>query len=189
LWTTYFTSSKVVQEYREKYGEPDVVEVRQTFPTDTLSRSWESKVLKRVGAVKSERWLNLSSGGSDFCCVIKTDEHKQKIAKALTGKSKSKETRTKLSIARRGKTNSVESNIKRGLAQRGKIVSEESRAKMSISSKGKQASEESRAKMSVSKMGSKNPNFDTIWITNGQYNNRIKKDDIIPIGWKRGRIL
>jgi hypothetical protein len=38
-------------------------------------------------------------------------------------------------------------------------------------------------------IGSKNSQFGTIWITNGQENKKIKKDvDIIPEGWYKGRI-
>ena len=31
LWKTYFTSSKYVKQYREKYGEPDIIEIRKVF--------------------------------------------------------------------------------------------------------------------------------------------------------------
>jgi len=31
LWVKYFTSSKLVKQFRNKFGEPDVVEVRKIF--------------------------------------------------------------------------------------------------------------------------------------------------------------
>jgi hypothetical protein len=62
LWTKYFTSSKVVQEYREKFGEPDVVEIRKTFLSQIDAREWEHKVLRRLKVIENERWLNKSNG-------------------------------------------------------------------------------------------------------------------------------
>jgi hypothetical protein len=56
---------------------------------------------------------------------------------------------------------------------------------------GKSHSEETKKKMRESKQGmfdgKKNPNFGNHWITNGIENKLVKKD-IIPDGWKKGRI-
>lgn len=56
---------------------------------------------------------------------------------------------------------------------------------------GKKHSEKTKKKIGEanSKMiGSKNSQFGTMWITNGQENKKIKKDvDIIPKGWYKGR--
>lgn len=60
LWKTYFTSSKYVKEFRKKYGEPDVVQIRKTFSCIEKARLWESKVLIRLGVVGDERFLNRS---------------------------------------------------------------------------------------------------------------------------------
>ena len=58
---------------------------------------------------------------------------------------------------------------------------------------GKNHSEESKKKISKSNKnigkGSKNSQYGTIWITNGQENKKIKKDDLIPKGWYKGRKL
>jgi hypothetical protein len=59
LWVTYFTSSKHVKKFREKYGEPDVKEIRKTFPNDSeAAREWEYKVLHRLKAKQKEKFLN-----------------------------------------------------------------------------------------------------------------------------------
>jgi len=42
--------------------------------------------------------------------------------------------------------------------------------------------------MSKSHMGEKNSQYGTMWITNGEFNRKIKKDDIIPLGWAMGRV-
>lgn len=66
LWTRYFTSSNVVKDYREKYGEPDVIQVRKTFQTKNEAINWEEKVLKRLKVLKSEKWLNANIRGFKF---------------------------------------------------------------------------------------------------------------------------
>ena len=45
-----------------------------------------------------------------------------------------------------------------------------------------------RSTMSKSHMGEKNSQYGTMWITNGEFNRKIKKDDIIPLGWAMGRV-
>jgi len=56
---------------------------------------------------------------------------------------------------------------------------------------GKTHSEESKKKIgtanSIKQKGSKNSQFGTMWITNGKKSKKIKKDEVIPSGWKRGR--
>lgn len=37
-------------------------------------------------------------------------------------------------------------------------------------------------------VGVSNPQFGTMWITNGTRNMKIKKDLDMPDGWRRGRI-
>jgi hypothetical protein len=58
---------------------------------------------------------------------------------------------------------------------------------------GKRHSEESKRKIgetnSFKQKGCKNSQNGTYWITNGVTNKKINKDNNIPIGWKRGRIL
>lgn len=58
LWVTYFTSSKIVKQYRKEYGEPDVIQVRQTFTCADAARRWETRVLQRLNVIESTVWLN-----------------------------------------------------------------------------------------------------------------------------------
>jgi hypothetical protein len=45
-------------------------------------------------------------------------------------------------------------------------------------------------KMSKPKnVGSKNSQYGTIWITNGSRNAKVDKDELIPEGWRVGRIV
>ena len=64
LWTKYFTSSTYVKEFRELYGEPDVIEIRRTFKTQEEAVEWESKFLKRILAYKHPQSLNYANPGA-----------------------------------------------------------------------------------------------------------------------------
>ena len=89
------------------------------------------------------------------------------------------ETRKKISAAKKGKPN----------GQKGKKKSIVTRMRMSEAAKGKKQSDITKEKLSKLNTGDKNPNFGTLWITNGINNSKIKKDDIIPDGWYNGRTL
>jgi hypothetical protein len=58
---------------------------------------------------------------------------------------------------------------------------------------GKKHRPDSIEKMSRSKsemyLGENNPQYGTMWITDGKNNRKIKKDEEIPEKWKRGRVL
>lgn len=60
LWTTYFTSSKVVADIREAFGEPDCY---QTFVIGSASETIkaEYELLTDLGLWKADRWLNKSA--------------------------------------------------------------------------------------------------------------------------------
>jgi hypothetical protein len=74
LWTKYFTSSKVVKEFRKEYGEPDVIEIRKVFKNREDTMQWEEKVLQRLNASHNEKWLNKHNGGKGFVCVNVSDK-------------------------------------------------------------------------------------------------------------------
>ena len=69
LWKSYFTSSKHVKDFRKKYGDPDIVQIRKTFDNSESSRIWESKVLRRVKAKNKKYFLN----ATDNISIPKTD--------------------------------------------------------------------------------------------------------------------
>ena len=66
FWVNYFTSSKYVKNIRDEFGEPDVREIRKTFESKESAAEWERKVIRRLGAVKSNRWINMGNGGHEF---------------------------------------------------------------------------------------------------------------------------
>ena len=59
LWKTYFTSSNRVKKFRERHGEPDVIEIRKTFGEDgSACRLWEERTLMRLKKNTWGKWLN-----------------------------------------------------------------------------------------------------------------------------------
>lgn len=137
LWTTYFTSSRFVKDFRARFGEPDVVQVRRLFNDQDKARQWEAKVCRRLNVKGSPKWLNRHNGDGKFMCKGHTEE-----------------TRIKLSIANKGRKVSDEAKERIGALNRGKNLSAETRQKLSKSRKGKPSptkgipmSEEQRAKM------------------------------------------
>lgn len=66
FWVNYFTSSKYVKSLRDEFGEPDVREIRKTFKTKEAASEWERKVIRRLRAVFSDKWINRGNGGHEF---------------------------------------------------------------------------------------------------------------------------
>jgi hypothetical protein len=91
LWVKYFTSSKRVKKFIEKYGNPDVIQIRKTFKDKTAALKWECSVIKRLNIVEDSRWLNISNGSSNFANIggyelpPRSKKHCEKISKAKTG--------------------------------------------------------------------------------------------------------
>ncbi len=58
---------------------------------------------------------------------------------------------------------------------------------------GKKHSEESKLKISKSMkdkgIGKSNSQYDTMWITNDIENRKIKKNGMVPNGWRKGRVI
>lgn len=187
--TPYYTSSKIVKDYIDSYGMPDVVLIRKTFKCAKKCRSWEGKVLRRLNVVDSSRWLN------------------QSCAKAIppmfgdNNPSKRPDVRVKISEAK------IRANRGEPKPKKRKVLSEEHKKKISESRKkffntaagsaekerisrkwsgrqdrvGAKASNATKEKMRVSSTG-------MIYITNGTTNTKIKRDQPIPCGWYPGRV-
>lgn len=160
LWTSYFTSSKHVKAFREEHGEPDVVEVRQTFNDSLQAREWEHKVLRRLNVMGNDRWLNKGTGkaiplmrGSDHWAYgVGFSEHHCKALK-------------------KPKLTSV--NMKGPKSDAHRIALQKKHAK----------SQKVISAHQVLTDQLKN----SIWITDGNETKRVQKDSLIPNGWRRGR--
>jgi hypothetical protein len=104
LWSSYFTSSKLVKQYREQYGEPDIVEVRKTFECPHKAKLWERKVLQRLNVLHNDKWINANIGGDQFIISKHSEETKKKMS--LNNGSRRPEVRKAISTRQSGKQNS-----------------------------------------------------------------------------------
>lgn len=106
LWVTYFTSSKLVADCRIKYGEPDIIQIRKQFLKGSDAVEYEYKVLRRLKAATSTKWLNQHNGGKKFSTsgVRPSDERIEAFKRQQTGRVVSEETRRKLSEVRKRST-------------------------------------------------------------------------------------
>ena len=82
-----------------------------------------------------------------------TEETKNKMSVAHTGKKHSEEARHKMSESRKGMKLSDEAKKKIGDANRGKVVSDEAKHRISEANKGKTLSEETKRKLSEAHKG------------------------------------
>jgi hypothetical protein len=140
LWVKYFTSSKQVKMYREKYGEPDIVHVRKIFTSTNLARNWETRVIKKINAVLNENWLNKTDNTDKFYHEglrgEQTQEHRNKLSQAKIGNSN-----------RKGKKFSPEAIEKLKIARNNRKVEP---------MLGKKHSDESKKKMSETRLANEN---------------------------------
>jgi hypothetical protein len=155
LWTTYFTSSKHVQKFREEHGEPDLVEVRKTFEDTSSAREWEHKVLRRLNAPKRADFLNRSNARAVTTQGYKFDpevvaRRNAKTAETLRGHKQTKETCLKKSISHTGLEFSESHRANISKVRTGMKFSPEHRKNISLSSTGRTQSSESKKKKSDS---------------------------------------
>jgi hypothetical protein len=110
LWVKYFTSSKKVKEFRKVYGNPDIIQVRRTFNDANAARLWESRVIRKMNAVRDSMWMNMTDNTSLFFFEGKrkpfTDEHRAKLSAAASTRKLSEAHKAALNQGRRNSKNS-----------------------------------------------------------------------------------
>lgn len=89
LGTTYFSSSRYVKKFIDENGLPDIMQVRKMFTCKVKARKWEDVVIRRMGIVYDERWLNKSNPNS-FRGVIMDDDIKKRISEVNKGRKNGK---------------------------------------------------------------------------------------------------
>lgn len=140
--------------------------------------------------------------------MIRTDAHREAISRAQTGKQMSEETRRKISEKLTGREFSDSTRKKMSKSQKGKKRSEEfCRRRSELTSGennpmygkghlisgennpmyGRKHSYETRKKISEKGSGKNHSQYGTMWITDGNTAKKIKKDELIPPGWRKGR--
>lgn len=170
LWTSYYTSSKVVRQLIDEHGKDAFeVEIRKTFSTKEQALLWEHRVLRRVDAARNPLYLNKNNGDRKFYGggVPKGFRH-------------SEDARRRMSINSSGEKN----------PNWGKTFSEETRRKISEAAKKRKDTLEMRLIKKERIKGEKNPNFGKKfhWWNNGEVQKQIETHLLPPDGWVRGRL-
>lgn len=174
LFVSYFTSSRVVNQFIQDFGKPDIIEVRKTFLTASAARAWESKVLRRLQAHRHPLMLNQTTN----------------TAIALTEKALQKRKLTLMKKYGEGgplKGVPKPDHVKRALAAGHKRMLEdptlgpEWRQRSSTRATQRQSGT-SRPKAFSDKMANKR------WINDGTHHKRISSEAAVPEGWQLGRI-
>ena len=96
LWTTYFTSSKIIKDLIKEYGvDSFFTQIRKTFTDGDTANASETKFLTKIDAANSQDWLNDHNGSSKFHTTIesvnKTIETKKRNGTMNTQKPDSRQ--------------------------------------------------------------------------------------------------
>lgn len=129
LWLDYKTSSNYVKHFAKINGDPDVIQIRQTFNDVDKARKYESSVIRRMKMPENPKWLN------------RTDNISISVEDALKGskvprKPVSEETRRKISLSKIGMKQTTEANLKRSLTLKNRKFTNEHRNKLRESALG-----------------------------------------------------
>jgi hypothetical protein len=124
FWVKYFTSSEIVKKFREQNGEPDVIQIRKTFPDRHKAALWEATVLDRIK--DRSKWLNQRFGMIYRVAQreTKSDDHRKKLSLAKRGQKLSEEHKRKIRESCKG-------------INTGRVCSEEKKRAISASNRGK----------------------------------------------------
>ena len=165
FWVKYFTSSKYVHEFTEKYGEPDIKQIRKTFKESSSAIGWERKVLLRMNVLYRKDFLNANIAGS----FIFTEEILNKMKE-----TKRKNLKNKIGMtSKRWITNGTHS----------KVISINEDMPLGWKFGRKVPALLGKINNGIDKLTNR------IWITNGNTNKRILSVDQIPEGWRRGHTV
>ena len=177
----YMGSGKYLKRSQEKYGMENFTrEILFVFDTPELMYAKEAELVTE-DFIAEENTYNVKVGGNggwDFNNERITAEERSRRGKSGSLKSKTTGNLHKHPEIERIRKLATKNRMLSGKpfdSFRGKKHSAESKQKISNSMKGKQSAEN-------------NSQFGTIWITNDIVNKKIKKDDVIPEGWRKGRI-
>lgn len=133
---------------------PEIVVIREGMSTEH-AYAYEKELIARIGRTCDGGTLyNLDSGGLGGRRF--SEEHKQKISKALIGVFRSEETRHRIKeshVGFTGKHHSDDSCRRISDALKGRVVSEETRDKQSEARKGAKHTEETKQRLRAINLG------------------------------------
>lgn len=171
----YMGSGKVIKRAIEKYDIDNFkLDILEFFENPETMYAREKEVVNEEFLAREDVY-NLRRGGTggfDYINNNRSPEEWSKLGKLARKKSpgnigikRTEEWNKKISISRKGKQSFL-----------GKQHTTETKIKIGI-------------KNSINQAGNKNSQYGTMWITNGTYNKKIKKNMDIPDGWYKGMIM
>jgi hypothetical protein len=157
-----------LEQYNSRPNNEFIREIIGEYDNYEDAREIECRLLEWVDAAKNPKYYNKSNSGIYFFRDGKHSvETKQKMSNVRKGVPKSEDHKQKISKALKGKQNflgkkiSKEHKEKISEANKGRIVSEETKKKLSQARKKRITTEETRKKLSVVHKGKK-------WYNNGK---------------------
>jgi len=183
----YMGSGKYLKYAQEKYGISNFKkEILFIFETPELMYAKEAEIVNEDFLV-TENTYNLKVGGFGGWDYINGE-----IDSRILKNKKARQLANKTIQEKYGVDNIKQTEYQRNLQSvKTKEYWNDGLMKPPPSFKDKTHSMESKHKMKRSAVGKhdgeKNSQFGSMWITNGIENKKIKKDDIIPEGWNKGR--
>lgn len=157
LWSTYFTSSQYVKQFRQTHGEPDLI---WSYPCKNAKEAidMELRLMGEFDVANSPHWLNKNVGGAIvFDLTVrkkmskpKSNEMKQKLSQKKAGQTPTLAHRQALSNAIKNKWLDEKYRAKVSNSLKGTKVPEERAKRGGESRKGRVLSPETRAKISAS---------------------------------------
>lgn len=177
----YLGSGKRLRYSINKHGkENHVREIIEFLPNRILLAEREKEIVN-LNEIANEDCLNLMIGGEGG--FVSDEQQKQRsIIASNVRLKKMKEDK----IFYENFCKAISAGVSKAYALN-KI-----KKRKSNGWRGKKHSETTKMKMRESKkcfnVGKNNPQYGTMWITNGYRNTKIKKEEVIPENWRKGRI-
>ena len=172
----YLGSGKILMRSLKKYGKENHIREILEMLDDRCSLKERERELVNEEILQDPMNMNLKIGGEGGLGFISVEQQRSRSVAA--GKAFSKKLKE-------------DKDFRKVFMDRAKERMEERHNKGEINYAtftGKKHSEETKKKMSeADRTGNKNSQFGTIWITDGSNNKKIKKNELIQNGWKKGR--
>lgn len=185
----YMGSGKLIRNAIQKYGEASFTkEILHIFNTEAAMNEMEQQIVTEDFCNRNDTY-NLCPGGQGGFGYINNNEpfRKQKNLKARIAADK-------VILERYGVDNpSKIPGVGDKISRANKEAYASGRKEKKLPDwTGRKHKEESLIKMSKAKagkgLGQENSQFGTMWITDGASNKKIKTNETIPSGWKKGRV-
>jgi hypothetical protein len=184
----YMGSGKVIKSAIEKYGIDNFrKDILETFQ-DAKSMYAKEKEIVNDKFLLREDTYNLRRGGSGGFDYI----NKQRLNVSLERSRKGGHQTSSISRPLRDAQRSARMIKEHSIGDRTTVFSDPFFQKQMCersNSADSIAKKKNTWKITCRNQGDKNPNFGTMWITNGSENCKLHKSDEIPQGWRKGRVM